>query len=592
MHAIQRTALSVLALTHSTPRCAFHPRCCDTTDYYALRFDGVRRLYGDDAPARLRQACVVVVGLGGVGSWSVEALARSGIGSLVLIDLDEICISNTNRQLHALKDTVGRSKAKMLAERVADINPDCEVRVREQWLLADDALPLLAEEQDRAAARGQTLAVLDAVDGYLEKAAMVTAAHELGLHIIVAGAAGGKSDPTQVRIADLTQVTNDALLKRVRQQLRKVHGFPTGIPRNGRSKGHGSRGGAKPWGVPCVYSPEAASVFGGTDIGSVCDQFGTACFGVGTFGFAAAAHLTAAISRDEGVPKRPRLDSGKEIVLDTSATEEGAQEVEEAEAVSLVADAAPVPYDSHCHAAAEAEALLTVSEGGGEGSVCLVSIGEAVWAATTAASRSAGALQVPYALGVHPWNVHEQLEGWADRLRAALLAQPEAMVGECGLDRARLDTAWGVQLLAFRTQLRLAAELRRPLIVHSVRSDGAMLEELGAYELLPPVVVMHAFGGSSETAQALMRLGEGRGCTVYFGFSARAARLKRAPAVIAELPAERLLLESDEHTADGARAGVAEACALLATARGWSEDEASERTRANARAAFAFRCEA
>ena len=99
-------------------------------DYYKLRFDGVRRLYGDEAPARLKAARVVVVGLGGVGTWAVEALARSGIGALVLIDLDEICISNTNRQLHALRDTVGKSKAQVLAARVAEINPECEVVAR------------------------------------------------------------------------------------------------------------------------------------------------------------------------------------------------------------------------------------------------------------------------------------------------------------------------------------------------------------------------------------------------------------------------------------------------------------------------------
>ena len=115
-------------------------------DLYSLRFDGVKRLYGDGAPDRLRHSRVVVVGLGGVGSWAVEALARSGVGSLVLVDLDEICISNTNRQIHALEDTVGRSKAQELRRRVATINPECEVVVREQWVFAVDAADILAEE--------------------------------------------------------------------------------------------------------------------------------------------------------------------------------------------------------------------------------------------------------------------------------------------------------------------------------------------------------------------------------------------------------------------------------------------------------------
>ena len=114
--------------------------------FYNLRFDGLRRLYGAAAPERLQKARVVVVGLGGVGSWAVEALARSGVGSLVLVDLDEICISNTNRQLHALRGTVGKSKACVLAERVGEINPSCATTVREQWVLVEDASVLLEED--------------------------------------------------------------------------------------------------------------------------------------------------------------------------------------------------------------------------------------------------------------------------------------------------------------------------------------------------------------------------------------------------------------------------------------------------------------
>ena len=131
---------------------------------------------------------MVVVGLGGVGSWAVEALARSGVGALVLVDLDELCISNTNRQIHALASTVGRSKARELERRVAEINPDCAVSVREQWVLAGDASSLLAEEAAVAAERGETLALLDAVDGYREKAAMAVAAIELGLCRALLGA--------------------------------------------------------------------------------------------------------------------------------------------------------------------------------------------------------------------------------------------------------------------------------------------------------------------------------------------------------------------------------------------------------------------
>ena len=183
-------------------------------------------------------------------------------------------------------------------------------------------------------------------------------------------------------------------------------------------------------------------------------------------------------------------------------------------------------------------------------------------------------------------NWHTQQEGWEARLRDALCAQPQACVGECGLDRARLDSPWEMQLHAFSTQLHLAAELRRPLVVHCVRSDGAMLDTLRAASAWPPVLVMHAFGGSPETAKSLLKLGQSRACAVYFGFSDRAARLRRAAAVVQAVPSERLLLESDQHEAASAVRAIAEACERVAAAKGWSGAEAAELTALNARAAF------
>jgi len=273
----------------------------EDNQFYNLRFDGVQKLYGNDALMRLRKACVIVVGLGGVGSWAVEALARSGVGSLVLVDLDEICISNTNRQLHALKHTVGKSKARVLAERVNQINPECEVNVREQFVFEDDAFEVLCEEAQRAGVRNETVALLDACDGTKEKAAMVMAAHRLGMHMVLCGAAGGKADPTAIRCADLTRVNNDALLRQVRQTLRKVHGFPASeLKKSRRAAAHAK------WGVACVYSGEKAKPAEG-DVGTVCDRFGTACFVTGAFGFAAAAQLVASIARGDAPSKGPQL---------------------------------------------------------------------------------------------------------------------------------------------------------------------------------------------------------------------------------------------------------------------------------------------
>ena len=182
----------------------------DDTDYYALRFEGVGRLYGPGTLANLAGSHVCVVGLGGVGSWAVEALARSGVGSLTLMDPDEVCISNTNRQTNALRGTVGRSKAKVLAERVAEINPECRVHVREEWFTLDEGHAVLADELSTAAAARQQaaagagvpggFAVLDAIDSYVEKCAITEACIRLGVHVAVAGASGGRSDPSAVRV--------------------------------------------------------------------------------------------------------------------------------------------------------------------------------------------------------------------------------------------------------------------------------------------------------------------------------------------------------------------------------------------------------
>eukprot|EP00965_Chrysotila_dentata_P116486 3850365-Pleurochrysis_carterae.AAC.1 len=252
-----------------------------------LRFEGVGRVYGGSAVTRLARSHVCVVGLGGVGSWAVEALARSGVGALTLVDLDEVCISNTNRQLHALSNTIGRSKASVLADRVRLINPECDVKLREEWLTSEGALALLLEEMEGEKA---SFAVLDAIDGFYEKAALIEASVRLGKHVVTVGAAGGKTDPCALRISDLALASNDPLLARTRQTLRKQYAFPTGAVR-GRSS---------PWGVHAVYSIEPPPAQKRSDEPvRDCERFGTACFATGAFGFAAASALVTAIAQEQ-----------------------------------------------------------------------------------------------------------------------------------------------------------------------------------------------------------------------------------------------------------------------------------------------------
>jgi tRNA A37 threonylcarbamoyladenosine dehydratase len=197
------------------------------------RFAGVDRLYGRGAVARLQQRHVCVVGLGGVGSWAVEALARSGVGRMTLVDADEVCLSNTNRQLHALDGQFGRGKAEVLAERCRAINPALVVEAVPQFLLPSNLADLLD--------RGYDL-VLDACDSFRSKVELIAWCRRRKLPLVVVGSAGGRTDATQVRLRDLSRTEHDALLALVRKKLRAEFNFPKNKDRY--------------FGVPAVYSLE------------------------------------------------------------------------------------------------------------------------------------------------------------------------------------------------------------------------------------------------------------------------------------------------------------------------------------------------
>ena len=181
------------------------------------RFAGVDRLYGQGAVARLAHARVAVVGLGGVGSWAVEALARSGVGHLALIDADDICVSNTNRQLPALEGHYGRNKAEAMAERCRAINPQVDVDAVPMFLTAGNLGELLDRGFD---------VVLDACDSFRTKVEMIAWCRRRKLPVVVSGSAGGRTDPTQVRLRDLSRTEHDALLALVRKKLRAEFNFP------------------------------------------------------------------------------------------------------------------------------------------------------------------------------------------------------------------------------------------------------------------------------------------------------------------------------------------------------------------------------
>ena len=259
------------------------------------RFGGLARLYGKAGAARIRQAHVVVVGIGGVGSWAAEALARSGVASLTLIDLDHIAESNINRQIHALDTTLGQSKVQAMKERIALINPDCDVRCVEEFV--DSAnWPAVANLDLQAES---TLAILDACDQVKAKTAMAAWAMQHKLNFITVGAAGGKRYAHQVDVDDLARTTHDPLLAQLRYRLRKEHN----AARQGKL------------GVTCVFSREsivrpantadAATELEQTDNSLNCHGYGSVVSVTATFGICAAGWLL------DGFAQRCQLEPQK-----------------------------------------------------------------------------------------------------------------------------------------------------------------------------------------------------------------------------------------------------------------------------------------
>lgn len=244
---------------------------------YLNRFSGIARLYGQKSLGKFASAKVAVVGIGGVGSWTAEALARSGVGNIHLIDLDEVCVTNSNRQLHALTSSVGQLKVEVVQKRLQDINPEGNFKAIADFLTENTLESLMSPGFD---------VIIDAIDSLKNKTLMAVYCHEKRIPLITVGGAGGKKDPTLVRTGDLATSTQDNLLKRLKKKLRVQHEFP----RQGEM------------GIQCVYSLERA-VYPNEEGGTCFKKdlkdkeqakldcatgMGTATFGTGSFGFAAA----------------------------------------------------------------------------------------------------------------------------------------------------------------------------------------------------------------------------------------------------------------------------------------------------------------
>lgn len=241
---------------------------------YELRFGGISRLYGKSGAEIISNAHFCVIGIGGVGSWIAESLARSGVGEITLIDLDDICTTNINRQIHALSNTIGESKVDVMADRILQINPDCNVNRIEDFVTEDNLRELLSKGYDY---------VIDAIDSVKIKTQIIAHCKRNKLPIVTIGGAGGQTDPSQIQITDLSQTYQDPLLSKVRNQLRREYNFSRNVKRK--------------FGIDAVFSTEQL-MYPDSD-GEVCHSKQTQdgamrldCSG----GFGAATHVTASFA--------------------------------------------------------------------------------------------------------------------------------------------------------------------------------------------------------------------------------------------------------------------------------------------------------
>ena len=243
-------------------------------DNYEQRFGGIGRLYTPEGLAKLRQSHVWVIGIGGVGSWAVEALARTGIGKITMIDMDDICVTNINRQIHAMTGTVAQLKTEAMKERVERINPECVVEIIDDFISPENIPEYLNRGYDY---------VLDAIDSVRTKAALIAYCKRNKIKLITTGGAGGQTDPSQIQIADLSKTIQDPLASRVRSLLRKEYNF--------------SQNPKRKFGIDCVFSTQPLifpKMGEGCEVSATmncANGFGAVTMVTATFGFFAVSRL-------------------------------------------------------------------------------------------------------------------------------------------------------------------------------------------------------------------------------------------------------------------------------------------------------------
>ncbi|EFM97047.1 tRNA cyclic N6-threonylcarbamoyladenosine(37) synthase TcdA [Actinobacillus pleuropneumoniae] len=243
-------------------------------DNYEQRFGGIGRLYTPEGLAKLRQAHICVIGIGGVGSWAVEALARSGIGKITMIDMDDICVTNINRQIHAMTGTIAQLKTEAMKERIERINPECVVEIIDDFITPENIPEYLNRGYDY---------VIDAIDSVKTKAALIAYCKRNKIKMITTGGAGGQTDPTQIQITDFSKTIQDPLASKVRSLLRKEYNF--------------SQNPKRKFGIDCVFSTQPLifpKMGEGCEVSATmncANGFGAVTMVTATFGFFAVSRV-------------------------------------------------------------------------------------------------------------------------------------------------------------------------------------------------------------------------------------------------------------------------------------------------------------
>ncbi|WGE36339.1 tRNA cyclic N6-threonylcarbamoyladenosine(37) synthase TcdA [Actinobacillus genomosp. 1] len=243
-------------------------------DNYEQRFGGIGRLYTPEGLAKLRQAHICVIGIGGVGSWAVEALARSGTGKITMIDMDDICVTNINRQIHAMTGTIAQLKTEAMKERIERVNPECVVEIIDDFITPENIPEYLNRGYDY---------VIDAIDSVKTKAALIAYCKRNKIRMITTGGAGGQTDPTQIQITDLSKTIQDPLASKVRSLLRKEYNF--------------SQNPKRKFGIDCVFSTQPLifpKMGEGCEVSATmncANGFGAVTMVTATFGFFAVSRV-------------------------------------------------------------------------------------------------------------------------------------------------------------------------------------------------------------------------------------------------------------------------------------------------------------